>query len=75
MRVRSEVAQVEMIASGSQVRDRTRLDRAYGRAFWRKLRGIAWVELHDGCLIQVELHWYEAHGKGKREIKIKRVVG
>lgn len=52
-----------------------RLDRAYGRAFWRKLKGIAWVELPDGRLIQVELHWYEAHGKGRKEIKVKRLVG
>ena len=26
-------------------------------------------------ILTAELHWYEAHGIGKKEVKIKRVVG
>jgi hypothetical protein len=48
--------------------------KAYGRGSWRKLKGIASIKLRDGALVIAELHWYEAHGIGKKEFKIKRLV-
>lgn len=66
-----EIGQVEVIASGTGVRDRARLRKRYGRGRWRKLKGIAQVRLTDGALRLAELHWYEAHGIGKKEFKLK----
>jgi hypothetical protein len=47
------------------------LNRRYGKGRWRKLKGVAEVELDDGTIATAELHWYEAHGIGKRKMKIK----
>ena len=66
---------IEIIASGRGVRDRRRLNREYGAANWRKMKGIATVQLADGTICDAELHWYEAHGIGKKEIKFKKPVG
>jgi hypothetical protein len=63
--------QVETIAAGPSLKVRTFLRRTYGRGRWRKLKGIATVRLPNGKLRRVELHWYEAHGIGKRDFKIK----
>lgn len=70
----SAIRLIETIASGVGVRDRRRLNREYGTGKWRKLKGIATVRLIDGTLCEAELHWYEAHGIGKKEIKFKRPV-
>lgn len=69
-----EITEVETIAVGGGIRDIARLRRAYGRGRWRKLKGVASVQLGDGRIRLVELHWYEAHGIGKREIKRKRYL-
>ena len=66
---------VETIASGAALRDRRRLNRAYGPGKWRKMKGIATVALFDGTICEAELHWYEAHGIGKKEIKFKKPIG
>ena len=66
-----EITQIETIARGSGVRDRVRLRRQYGRGRWRKLKGVANVRLIDGSVRLAEIHWYEAHGLGKREFKLK----
>jgi hypothetical protein len=71
----SEIRNVETIASGAGVRDRRRLNREHGRGRWRKMKGLATVRLSDGTICEAELHWYEAHGIGKKEIKFKRPVG
>ena len=65
---------IEMIAKGPGVRVRSYLRKAYGRGRWRKLKGFATVPLPNGALREVELHWYEAHGIGKRDLKIKRYL-
>ena len=67
----SEITQVELIAAGRGIRDRKRLQKHYGKGRWRKLKGVATVRLADGTLRLAELHWYEAHGIGKREFKLK----
>lgn len=69
-----EITQIETIAVGSSIRDLLRLRRFYGRGRWRKLKGIALVRLGTGRIRKAELHWYEAHGIGRKEIKRKRYV-
>jgi hypothetical protein len=66
-----EVTQIETIASGSGVRERARLSKRYGQGRWRKLKGVARVRLIDGALRLAEIHWYEAHGIGRKEHKLK----
>jgi hypothetical protein len=66
-----EIARIEPIARGSSVRDRIRLQRQYGQGRWRKLKGVARVRLVDGTIRLAEIHWYEAHGIGQREFKLK----
>ena len=69
-----EIAQIETIAVGRRIRELVRIRRLYGRGRWRKLKGIALVRLRTGKLRKAELHWYEAHGIGRKEIKRKRYV-
>ena len=65
------IEQVETIAAGVGVKARSFLRKIYGRGGWRKKKGIATVRLLNGNVRRVELHWYEAHGIGKRDLKIK----
>ena len=65
---------VETIAVGSAIREIKRLRRVYGAGRWRKRKGIARVRLADGAVRLAELHWYEAHGIGSHEHKIKRYL-
>ena len=67
-----EIVDIEVIARGPGVRVLAYLRKAYGRARWRKLKGTAEVRLPNGARHKVELHWYEAHGIGRRDVKIKR---
>ena len=69
-----EISDIEVIAAGTGIRERKRLWRNYGRGSWRKLKGTAKIELPNGVQRIAELHWYEAHGIGKKEFKIKRIV-
>lgn len=68
------IEQIETIATGPGVKARSFLRKTYGRGRWRKLKGVATVRLRNGKLRRVELHWYEAHGIGKRDIKIKNYL-
>ncbi len=65
---------VETIAAGRGIRELRRLQRAYGRGRWRKRKGVSRVRLRDGTIHIAELHWYEAHGIGSYEHKIKRYL-
>jgi hypothetical protein len=69
-----EIEQVETIAVGKSIRDITRLRKQFGPGRWRKLKGITIVRLFDGRIKKAEVHWYEAHGIGKRKMKIKRYL-
>ena len=62
------------IAVGSQIRELRRLTRAYGPGRWRKCKGLALARFEDGSICCVELHWYEAHGIGRKEIKLKWIL-
>jgi hypothetical protein len=68
------ITHIEPIAVGSAIRDLARLRRVYGTGRWRKLKGIARIRLSNDRLRLAELHWYEAHGIGRKEIKRKRYV-
>jgi len=70
----SQISEVETIATGRRIRDLPRLRRLYGRGRWRKVKGVALIRLRSGTLRRAELHWYEAHGIGRKEIKRKRYV-
>lgn len=66
-----QIRNIEMIAVGRGIRELALLNRRYGKGRWRKMKGVAEVELDDGTIATAEIHWYEAHGIGKRKIKIK----
>jgi hypothetical protein len=69
-----ELRNVETIAAGRGVYIRRYLDRTHGRGRWRKMKGIATVRLADGTICEAEIHWFEAHGIGPKDVKIKRVM-
>ena len=69
-----EITRAETIAVGSSIREIRRLRKRYGPGRWRKRKGIARVRLSDGSVRVAEVHWYEAHGIGRRQFKIKRYI-
>lgn len=69
-----EITDIQTIAVGSRIREVARLRRVYGKGRWRKLKGVAQVRLRSGRIRLAEVHWYEAHGIGKRELKRKRYL-
>lgn len=69
-----ELRQVETFATGKAIRELARLQKCYGRGFWRKRKGLAYVRLSDGSVHLAELHWYEAAGIGRREAKVKSLL-
>lgn len=69
-----EITDMERIATGRGIRELPRLRRLYGKGRWRKMKGVAKVRLKDGRIRLAELHWYEAHGIGKKEFKRKRYL-
>ncbi len=69
-----DISQIETIAVGRRIRDLPRLRRLYGTGRWRKLKGVVLVRLRSGTVRRAEVHWYEAHGIGRKEIKRKRYV-
>lgn len=70
----TDITNVQVIAVGSAIREVKRLRKAYGSGRWRKLKGFATISLEDGTAYEAELHWYEAHGIGKKEMKIKQLL-
>jgi hypothetical protein len=68
----SNITEIETIAVGSAIHDLARLRKQYGPGRWRKLKGIAMIRLRTGRVRRAELHWYEAHGIGRKEFKRKR---
>ncbi len=68
------IDRIETFAASNSIRELARIKKFYGDGRWRKSKGFATVRLADGSFRTVELHWYEASGIGKRELKIKRFV-
>jgi len=71
--IEGDIEDVEPIAIGNSIRELPRLRKQFGPGRWRKLKGIALVKLSNGTVHKAEVHWYEAHGIGKRKMKIKRL--
>jgi hypothetical protein len=65
---------IEIIAVGSKIHALAYLQKVHGRGRWRKLKGVASVRIPNGKIRRVELHWYEAHGIGRRDMKIKQYL-
>jgi hypothetical protein len=62
-----DITNIETIAIGNKIRILPVLRKRYGAGRWRKLKGVASVRLIDGAVRMAELHWFEAHGIGKRK--------
>jgi hypothetical protein len=73
-RIIGRVTVIENIAVGAKIRDMRRLQRQYGRGRWRKVKALATVELADGRVRSAEVHYYEAHGVGRKDVKVKRFL-
>ncbi len=69
-----DITEIEVIAKGRGIRELPRLHKKYGAGHWRKLKGNARVRLENGHVRYAEIHWYEAHGIGKKRLKIKRFM-
>lgn len=73
-KITGPILSIQTIAAGKSVRESKRLRKFYGGRRWKKLKGLASIRLPDGTIRMAELHWYEAHGIGKKETKIKRIL-
>ena len=73
-RILDYIRDIETIARGRGIRELPRLRHLYGGSNWRKMKGVATIEYVDGTICLAELHWYEAHGVGKTEMRDKRVL-
>ncbi len=69
-----EITGIETIAVNLSIRERQDLKARFGGRHWRKLKGVAWVRFPNGEVRRAEVHWYEAHGVGRRKMKVKRVL-
>jgi len=69
-----DISEVEIIAVGNRIRILPVLRRRFGKGRWRKLEGVAHVRLTDGTIRLAEVHWFEAHGIGKRLMRIKQYL-
>lgn len=69
-----KITDIETIAVGNAIRELPSLQKRYGRGRWRKLKGVATVRLFHGTTRLAEIHWYEAHGIGRKRMKIKRYL-
>lgn len=66
------IRRVVTIARGHGIRKLAQVRARYGPGQWRKCKGVATIRyLHTGDIAEAEVHWYEAHGVGKRGMKIK----
>ena len=65
-----EITNIEKIAVNRSIRDMERLKKIYGKGRWRKLKGTPKIQLPNGKVRKAELHWYEAHGLGRKEIRL-----
>jgi hypothetical protein len=69
-----EISNIQSIAVDGGIRILPLLKKRYGHGRWRKLKGTATIRINDGTIRHAELHWFEAHGIGKRKIRIKRFL-
>ena len=69
-----EIRNITTIATGRGVYIKQYLERTYGKGHWRKMKGISTVEFADGKIHEAEIHWFEAHGIGRKDFKVKGVI-
>ena len=69
-----DVTDIEIIAKGRGIHRLKNLMNRYGGKNWRKMKGLATIRTLNGALHQAEVHWYEAHGVGRKGWKIKRFL-
>ena len=69
-----EILEPQTIAVGRRIRELARVKKVYGPGRWRKRKGRAKIRLPDGSIRMAEIHWYEAHGVGRKEFKVKHVL-
>jgi hypothetical protein len=69
-----KIEEIETIAVGGRIQDIMRVRKQFGPGRWRKLKGVAKVRLQSGRICKAEVHWYEAHGIGRKKMKIKRIL-
>jgi hypothetical protein len=69
-----EIRNIETIAKGRGVYLRRYLERTYGKGRWRKMKGRATIRFLDDTICEAEVHWFEAHGIGRKDFKIKRII-
>ena len=70
-----KIFEIETMAQGRGIRELERLRKVHGSGRWKKRKGIARVRLTGGQTVTAEIHWYEAHGVGRKEYKLKRLMG
>jgi hypothetical protein len=70
----SDIDNIKTIAIGNSIKEIRRLKRFYGEGRWRKMKGEAKIIVKNSTIVNAEIHWYEAHGIGKKEFKIKRIL-
>ena len=68
------IERVQAIAVNRRIRELQNLKKLFGVGRWRKLKGLATVKFHNGMIFRAELHWYEAHGIGRRKMKVKQLL-
>jgi hypothetical protein len=73
-KTKGAIRDIETIATGRGINNLNKITKIYGKANWRKMKGICHVELEDGAVLEAEVHWYEGHGIGKKEMKIKKYL-
>ena len=73
-KLHDDITDAETFAAGKAIRELARLRKTYGQGRWRKRKGFATIELPKGRIRRAELHWHEASGIGRKELKIKRFV-
>lgn len=72
--ITGEIDSIETIAVGSSIRNISRLRKQYGPGQWRKQKGNAKIRLINSAIRYAEIHWYEAHGIGRKNFKFKRYL-
>lgn len=68
------ISNIQTIAIGRRIRQLERLKKLFGKGRWRKMKGEALIRLRSGAERKAELHWYEAHGVGRRNMKFKQYL-
>ena len=70
-----KITNIEVIAAGAEIKTLPRLIKEFGKGSWKKYKGVAMIRFENGSTRTAEIHWYEAHGIGKKRMKTKVIIG